>query len=113
MVKDHVLSNCGQYNRTIILIFTHMVHYITKNMMFNFWASMNGFTIVFNKRTVSHSLSLSFVLLVVSMELWSPHKLAEIRPRHSNEGFPDPSSCTTPEFGLLNEDLYAVHESLK
>ena len=26
------------------------------------------------------------------MELWTPHKMAELRPRHSNEGVPDPRS---------------------
>ena len=38
-----------------------------------------------------HFLSpLLIALSVVSMELWSPHKMAEIRPRHSNQVVPDP-----------------------
>ena len=34
--------------------------------------------------------SLPLALSVVSMEVFAPHKMAEIRPRHSNEGVPDP-----------------------
>ena len=34
-------------------------------------------------------------LSVVSMEVFAPHKMAETRPRHSNEGVPDPRIVTT------------------
>ena len=34
--------------------------------------------------------SLPLALSVVSMEVFAPHKMAEIRPRHSNKGVPDP-----------------------
>ena len=34
--------------------------------------------------------ALLIALSVVSMELWSPHKMAEIRHRHSNAGVLDP-----------------------
>ena len=40
----------------------------------------------FNVETSPKATALS----VVSMELWSPHKMAEISPRRSNEGVPDP-----------------------
>ena len=46
--------------------------------------------------------ALSVPLSVGSMDLWSPHKMAEIRPRHSSEGVPDPrmrvpgSGCHVP-----------------
>ena len=33
---------------------------------------------------------LAIVLSVVPMELFDPHKMAEIRPIHSNDGVPDP-----------------------
>ena len=44
MVKYHILSNYGQYNRTRILIFTYMVNYISRNIVSNIWASTNVFT---------------------------------------------------------------------
>ena len=35
-------------------------------------------------------------LSVVSMEVFAPHKMAEIRPRHSNEGMQDPKISRGP-----------------
>ena len=55
---------------------------------------MDGFN------TVKSSIALS----VVSMGLLSPHKMAEIRPVHSNVGVPNPRilSCLDELGGLLS-----------
>ena len=45
---------------------------------------------LYSELTFSASLSHS-LMSVVSMELWSPHKMAKIR--HSDEGVPDPRIC--------------------
>ena len=36
MLKDHILSNCGQCNRTIIPTFTYMMRYIFEMIVPNY-----------------------------------------------------------------------------
>ena len=78
MVKDHVLSYHEQSQRPSILIFTYMLHHISKNIVFKFRAELNYFVTI--PRYVFVFLpSLPLALSVVSMYLLSPHKMAEIR----------------------------------
>ena len=44
MVKDHILSYCGQYKRARILTSTHMVLYIIKDIVLKIWIILLDFS---------------------------------------------------------------------
>ena len=89
MVKDHVLSNCDQYKKASILrlayIYTEYIyeyHMICKgSRKLSNWTFLE-YLIVSH---LPHPIALS-----VSMEVFAPYKIAEIKVRHSKEGVPDP-----------------------
>ena len=68
--------------------FLHMLDYTCIHM----YCKLSGFKmtikVCFFNTLLFPALS-PLVLSVISMELLSPHKMGEIRPRHSNEGRPD------------------------
>ena len=47
MVKDHVFSNCGQNKGARIIIFTHMMQYIFRNIVSYLLAKLRVFFTVF------------------------------------------------------------------
>ena len=70
-------------------MFTNMVHNILYEYIYDFYGPNLLFKhvcSVANCFPPSHNIALS----VVSMELWSPHKMAEIRHRTQQRGGPDP-----------------------
>ena len=79
MVKGHIFSNYGQPKRPIILISRYVILYIYMKILCNFFVPNDHLSIFYQDFIVSRP-SLPLALSVVSMEVFAPHKMAEIRP---------------------------------
>ena len=118
MVKDNVLTYCGQPKRPTILTFRYVKFYIYIKILLDFWvqtdysgkgkhqnsvAAASIFSSQLQPTYIVNAMlplwmlqpfgfspkalkcfppSLPLALSVVSMEVFAPHKMAEIKPKH-------------------------------
>ena len=76
--------------------FEYYVTFLGSNLLFSHVLS------VANCFPLSHNIALS----VVSMELWLPHKMAEIMPAHGNDRLPDPRKNKTHDIHDMNRIMH-------